>query len=68
MKLEERLERVLEMQRINEKQISNREKSMELAKKLEEDIENERIRLELKKLEIEYMSLYKRHKELVSKL
>ena len=68
MKLEDRLDIVLKMQRINELQISNREKTLQLSKKLAQDIENEKIRLEIKKLEVENIGLHQRCKELTSKL
>jgi hypothetical protein len=65
---EKRLEILKELQRVNKKQISNREKTLELSMKLEEDIANEKIRMDIKKLEIENIALNKRDKELVSKL
>ncbi|MEK3886544.1 hypothetical protein [Bacillus sp. FSL K6-3431] len=68
MSLEERLEIVHQMQKLTEKQITNREKSLELSKQLEENILDDKLRLEIKKLELENITLYKRNKELISKL
>jgi hypothetical protein len=59
---------VKEFQKINEQQIENRKKVLELSKKLEKDTENEKIRMEIKKLEVENIGLSKRDKQLVRKL
>jgi hypothetical protein len=59
---------IKELQRINKQQISNREKVLELSEQLENDIDNDEIRMEIKKLEIENIGLYKRDKQLISKL
>jgi hypothetical protein len=68
MSPEERLKIIKEMQRINEEQVANREKALLLSKELEQDILNQKISMDIKKLEIENIGLHKRFKDLTSKL
>jgi hypothetical protein len=63
-----KLEVVKELQIINEKQIANRQKVLELSKLLENDTTNDKVRMDIKKLGIEYIGLSKRDKQLISML
>ncbi len=68
MNAEERLKIIKEMLEINAEQIANREKVLSLSRKLAEDNSNNKLRMEIKNLELENMNLSNRSKALTSKL
>ena len=68
MNPEERLLIVQQLLEVNEKQIANREKTLELSKQLSRDISDEKLKFEIQKLHLENLSLSNRDKELIKKL